>query len=78
MIPSERIRELEIQIHNRQPYLDRIVVCLQAITTYLDEEALSKVKLAESTGSTDTPGSGPPSLPPIVFPSLPLKPGDSK
>lgn len=47
MLPSERIRELEIQIHNQQPHLDRVVVCLRAVATYLDEDYNTRKECSE-------------------------------
>jgi hypothetical protein len=131
MLPSERIRELEIQIHNQQPHLDRVVVCLRAVATYLDEDYNIRKECSECkhpdgyknshyptcplinprsvTQTEEGPGqckycqmrpSGfpcpkhtnepseevlkrldttkRPELPPIVFPTLPLKPEDKK
>lgn len=70
MLPSERIRELEIQIHNAQPHLDRVVVCLSAITTYLDET--HQVALLPESTRVELISPTPPPLPPIP------KPGENK
>lgn len=65
----ERIRALEIEIHGKQPHLDRIVVAIMALGYYLEEQEAKPCQHCLHQ-AIDNSATKPPTLP-----TLPLPPG---